>query len=271
MKKGVAITFSALFLSLFLIGVVSAAQGLGELTRSAVDGIIDVIKPYVGILVNETDTSVSNDIFMAKWIIVLIVFAVVYLTLKKSTQFFDEHTWVLWIISLAVPILGIRFLSSDLITTMLIPNAAFTVTVFAGFPFVLTYLITKNWTSSYGRRVAWILFAVVFLALYSTTAQGQFNYIYPLAAILALVMAAMDGTLAKFKSDAALDKAKSHAKLRSVAVWKKALARAEAEHNNNPAGYVAQHDPVAMQNSLTGTRALTADVKYISEQIKLIS
>ena len=271
MNKKVGLFLVTLLLSSFLISFVSAADGLVDLTKTAVDSSIDFIKPYVGILVNETDLSASNDVFMAKWIILLIVFSVVYLALKKSTTFFDEHGWVLWIISLAVPILGIRFLGADLIRTLLIPNAAFTAVVFAGLPFVLIYLITSTWVSPYGRRAAWILFAVIFLALYSTTPQGKFSYIYPLAGVLALAMAVFDGTLAKFRGAAAASKAESFAKLKSVAAWKKESAEVERLYNAQLTTYPAQHDPTAIAAGWTGSKAYRADLAFITAEIKKLS
>ena len=206
MNKKIGLILVALILSSFLITNVSAAQGLADLTKNAIDGIVSIAKPYLQTLLGETS---DGTIFVAKLLIFIILLSLVYVILKRSMgEFFGDKTWALWLISIAVPILGIRFLSSEMIYTIALPNSAFAVAVTAGLPFILFFLFVKEFESATLRRISWIFFGVIFLGLYTLRANdlGDSAWIYPLTALLCFIMASMDGTLQRFMARLKLEK-----------------------------------------------------------------
>src|SRR3989344_5759353 len=94
--------FFSILLIIFLVGMVSAAEGdLSQLVSDFISGIFQALRPLFELL---TGTQGSDDLanlpklFIGKLLLILIVFSVVYASLRKS-NFFVDSPWVLWIIS----------------------------------------------------------------------------------------------------------------------------------------------------------------------------
>src|SRR3989344_4871350 len=194
MKKGFVLMFLALFLSIFLISSVSAAQSLTDLAKGAIDGVVSILQPYLQALLGPATD--SSEIFMGKLLIIIILISISYVALGKGMEeFFEGKPWALWVISIAVGLLGVRFLTPEFVQTIILPNSAFAVAVTALLPLVLYFFIVdvgmKSPVPAIIRRFAWIFFAVVFLGLYTIRFSdlGDIAWIYPLTALLAFLMA----------------------------------------------------------------------------------
>ncbi|MDP2946718.1 MAG: hypothetical protein Q8N88_01255 [Nanoarchaeota archaeon] len=135
--------------------------------------------------------------FLAKIILMFILFGVVYTVLEKS-DFFDRQ-WILIIISIAVPILAIRFLENDWINAIILPYSTFGVAVASLIPLVIYFYFVRSIRFSTGRKIAWIFAAVVFIGLYFTRRSelGDAWWVYPIAAIACLILLWKDGTIDK--------------------------------------------------------------------------
>ena len=200
-KRGLILLVSFVCFFVLLVSAVSAAQPLTDVASNAVNSIIDLVKPFVGLLLNETNTAASNDIFMGKILIVILLISIFYVVLGKAmSSFFEGRKGILRTVSVILALLGVRFLTAEMIQTIIIPNSVLAVAVSAGLPFVLFFMIVKEIKNKYTRRACWVFFAVVFLAIYSLRADslGSISYIYPLTALLALLMLAFDGTLQRW-------------------------------------------------------------------------
>lgn len=130
MNKKVGILAGFLFSVLLAAVLVSAAPAsLSQLAQDFVSGIINIVKPILG----ANDTA---DIFMAKLVSALIVFSIVYAVLSRAlANVFSGARWAVWVVSIAVAILGVRFLSAEMVQTIILPNSAFAVALTAGIPF----------------------------------------------------------------------------------------------------------------------------------------
>jgi len=203
MNKKVGILAGFLFSVLLAAVLVSAAPAsLSQLAQDFVSGIINIVKPILG----ANDTA---DIFMAKLVSALIVFSIVYAVLSRAlANVFSGARWAVWVVSIAVAILGVRFLSAEMVQTIILPNSAFAVALTAGIPFVIYFLVVSQLDSSIVRRIAWIFFAVIFLGLYTLRYQelGGIAYIYPLTALLSLIMLFLDGTIRRLMDKISFEK-----------------------------------------------------------------
>jgi len=197
------ILVSVLF-STFLIGLVSAAEGLTGLTEDFINGIVEIVSPYLGALLGaDASGGLTSDMFIAKLLFAILIVCFVYVVLEKSLQnFFNNKKWALWIVSIIVAVLGVRFLTDDWIYTMLLPSNAFAVSVASIIPFVLYFFFVNALPTLTGQRMAWIFFGVVFLGLYSVRSSdlGAAAFVYPLTAILSFAMAAATGVIARLKA-----------------------------------------------------------------------
>lgn len=273
MKKRVGLILGILILSSFLISSVSAAKGLVELTKSAIDGVVTLTKPYLETLLGETK---GSEVFLGKILITIILISIVYISLSKAmATFFDNKKWALWLISIAVSLLGVRYLTSELIYTIIIPNSTFAVAVTAGLPFVLYFMIVKDWEWGFARRVAWIFFAVIFLGLYTLRVEnlGDVAWIYPLTALLALAMAIWDKTIQRGLNNIKLSRAKEDQINAAREPHYNKLADIKRRHESDSTGYqggVLTGYSGASNKKESGPAAYTKDLKAIYNTIEKI-
>ena len=210
MKRKFVLFVLGMFL-ISMVGFVSAAESIADSVNDFVDGVIGFLDDttlFSAILgdITSKDKRLSEDdigdLFFAKILFFAIVFSIVYLILGKVTLF-EENTWALWIVSIAASILSIRFIQSgELIATIILPYSALGVAISAAIPFVIAFLVIetgmegrKNRTA---RKIAWIFFTVVFLALWfirMDEIKGTWEWIYFFTAILAFLFLLFDGTI----------------------------------------------------------------------------
>ncbi|MBS3090877.1 hypothetical protein J4217_00320 [Candidatus Pacearchaeota archaeon] len=215
MKKSVVLLVLLSLVFVFAISTVSAA-GAGDAFRPLVDmvsglinTIIDTAKPFLEAIVGDVNAPAgasgvsSGDIFFAKVLLLILIVSVVFAVLE-NVSFFSSNSLVLWIVSIIVSILGVRFLSAELVWTIILPYSVFGVAVSAGIPFAIYFIFVEKGLAGPGhhvsRRAAWVFFIVVFLAIYFLRFDEIPNYawIYPGTAVLAFLVLWFDGTIQKF-------------------------------------------------------------------------
>ena len=225
MNKGMklfALGILGMFLFSFSLSFVSAAPSIVEGAQSFVEGAYDVIKPVLEKIIGETDTS---EFFLAKVLFLVVIFAIVWKAIEKI-PFFSDNEWVLWIVSIAVSILAIRWFGNiEIVQTVLLPYSALGIAISAGIPFVLSFLIIESFRPT-TRRFAWIFFGVIFIFLWFTRYEelGSFGYIYLVTAGLSLLMIIFDGTIQKWRVKVHLDNVGLQTKQDSIDEYKTKIA-----------------------------------------------
>lgn len=224
-KKSIVSFFGAFLFSGFLIKLVSAdasvpSMGIVALLTSFVDGIVEFFRPYLGSLLFSTPPGdlVGNDLFIAKVLVLIVVMAVIYIVLNKSmSSFFSEKTWLLWVVSFVMGVLGTRYIDQNLIDIIILPATTFAVTIPVIAFFFVFFVFIKDWPSSFARRSAWIFILLVFLAIYATYspkmaaagAPAAVTFVYPAAMLLCFLMALFDGTIHQFFAKARVERTKA--------------------------------------------------------------
>jgi hypothetical protein len=211
MKKSifVGLVFGLLFVS--MIGFVSAQSAVGQNIADFVSSVIEGAKPVLQMLVGDINSAgnVSSDnIFFAKVIILVMLFALIYDILIVSNIF--NKPWVMWTISIAVPILGVRFLTPNMVAAAAAPSSALAVSLVAGLPFVLYFFFVEKGLQGAAyptlRRAAWIFFAAVFAFVWAANSDNPFAWIYLVAVVAAIVMLAIDGTIQRWWAKISFEK-----------------------------------------------------------------
>lgn len=202
MKKMLGVFVLGIFL-FSMIGIVSA--GPVEAIQDFAEGAYSLLEPVLKIVVGETAsvTDKNADLFLVKILFLIIIFSIVWKGLERIS-FFEETTWMLWVVSVGVSVLSVRwFGGNDLVQTILLPYSALGVTLTAGLPFILYFFIVKDFKTTM-RKVSWIFFIVVFIGLWvvrsgddinASVKLGGFAYIYLATAGLALVVLLADKTI----------------------------------------------------------------------------
>lgn len=186
----------------------------------------------------------------------------------EQVDFFNNSRWALWIVTLAASILGIRFMGSEnVIRTIILPYEAMGVAISAGVPFVIYLFVVEKGLTGQDKKalrtIAWVLFAVVFLALwfyrYETLKGSSALWIYPFTFFASLGMLAFDGTIQKWmaKNQATKGMALSNRKL--VAELQRELEDYGKDFKSQGAAYKSVYDPA--KKGLVGYKHDIAQVK----------
>jgi hypothetical protein len=207
-KKKSARIFLLVLVGLLFIGFIEGVWANEWDTRNpsvskfttSIHGILsdgyEAIRPLLeALLMGKTD---SPESFFAKIILALILFGIIYEVMDKA-NFFDNK-WAKYLISIAVPILAIRFLEPEWVNTILLPYSTMGVAIAAMIPLLIYFtFVYKAIRSRTLRKIAWIFAAVIFTGLFfarvNDTQLGNAIWIYPVTAIACIIFMIFDGTI----------------------------------------------------------------------------
>ncbi|MEK6893751.1 MAG: hypothetical protein AABX07_06140 [Nanoarchaeota archaeon] len=182
-----------------------SASGIAGSIQTGINNAIIVAKPILELLVGSTqgNTQSNSSIFFTKVLLLIFGFSVVYIVLSSlAGTFFADHKGLDALIGAVIALLSVRFLEAGFVETIVSSNQAFIVAITAGLPFVLFFLVTKDFSATQ-RRLAWAFFAAVFIVLWIARYDkmtGVTKWVYPTAAVLALIMIILDGTIKRFRT-----------------------------------------------------------------------
>jgi hypothetical protein len=164
------------FLILTLISLVSA--GPVEGVRQLLDGLRSIIYLVMRFLFDISgDLGIYDEYIFARIILLIIIFIIVYTVLKESllkNYANDKGKPVIYIISVAISILSIRYLPDNLIEAILLPYKALGVGLSVFLPLAIFFFFIHNSGMGYlGRRIGWIIFGTSFIALW----WSRYDYI----------------------------------------------------------------------------------------------
>lgn len=263
-----------------------------DMVSGLITNVYDALKPLLNVVVGDTTAgkgvlAKSEDIFIAKVLLLLLLTALVsaILSMVGGISFLKEG-WSHWFVSIIVAILGVRFLNADLIQTILIPYSVFGVVLTAILPFVLYFLFVEKGmqapnTPAIARKAAWILFGIVFLAIwvmrqgdFSKDDAGIISIIYPLTAIISFIMAFADGTIQSIFNKWGVVKTKAKANSTNRVHLNDMLNECndkwtDANSRGNPDSYLAR--VAGSIGTDKGLRAYEKDLEELTRRINALT
>jgi hypothetical protein len=208
MNKGnrlIVFVFLVLFFLSLFVGFVSAGpmDDISRVVRDLGSAVGEVLRPALG------DSGLNEEDFFSKVLLAVVVFSVVYLVLSQIKFFGADEPgkgWIIWIVTIAVTLLGVRFLDGEYIRALILNYQVLGVAILAGIPFIVWFLfVEKAIDSSWVRKFLWFCFALAYLFLWFSyydlfdPSQGLAKWIFPLACVMSLLMAVFDGTIERYK------------------------------------------------------------------------
>ena len=178
-----------------------AFKPIVDMVSGLIQTIYEAAKHAVQLIVGETGGDAG--IFFAKFLFLLVLLAMISGILGKFPNDFLKTGWTHWIVSIVVSILGVYFLTPDMVRTMLIPNSTLGAVLISALPFIIYFYFVEKSLGAPNppilRRIAWIAYGVVFLIIWIMTQKEIstpiITTLYPLVIILSVLMAVFDGTL----------------------------------------------------------------------------
>ena len=218
MKKSfIGSSFIFFLMSIMFMGFVSA-QSFSQELGNLIDDAAMAVEPISVYLLGNAST---GEILFAKTLLLLIIVSICWAVFSEI-QFFKEKKSALYIVSIVMGILSIRFFPEDIVRTIFLPYTTLGIVVSAGLPFILFFFLVNIGLRSSPRairRTLWLVFAVTFVGFWimKSNEMGKFGYIYLITAILALIMMKMDGTFARYFAKVKIEKEMSVSKYRTYA------------------------------------------------------
>ncbi len=176
-KELLLIIFGVLLIGA-LIGFVSAETSVTQDLSSFIDSTKDVLTMFFSKILGEGSS--DSVVFFERVLILLVVFGVIYSVLN-NIDLFSNSPFLLFFVSSAVAILGIRLLSDSLINTILIPYGALGASIGIFLPFLIWFFfVHTSVKGTFARRAAWFIFALVFIGFWIAryTLSAGTNWIY---------------------------------------------------------------------------------------------
>ena len=182
-KKEIVFVILGVLIIIGLIGFVSAASSVADDFSKMFEEFKGIFSAFFQIVLGES----GNDaMFFQRCLILLVVYGIVYMVLSKMSLF-EGSSFLLFFVSFAVAILGVRWLDNGLIQSILLPYAALggSIAIFLPFLIYFTFVHTSV-RGTFGRRTAWIIFGLIFIAVYITRGfsgdiggwSSSYSYLY---------------------------------------------------------------------------------------------
>jgi len=197
-------------LLIFMINFVSAQDTFIENIKSIAYSIGNVLNSAFIFLLNIDTAKLTAQDVLVNILFFILIFGISWFILNKI-EFLEGNTLFLGGITFIISILAVRgFSGLGLVNTILLPYTALGVALAAGIPFVMWFIIFNIGFKEQPRiirQVGWIFFAVIFVGLWIWRYKelAGFSWIYPVTAVLAVIMTIIDGTIsglfAKFQAE----------------------------------------------------------------------
>lgn len=198
-KRRVDFLFVLFFIGIFSIYSVSAFDMRTETTR-LIQLVVDFAEPFLQVTLGGDYW--NGQMLFEKFLLFLILVGIVYIALGKA-PFFQSNgqkmKGVIWTVSIVVPILSIRYLPYEWINTLIFTYAAFGIAMTTLVPLIIYFFFLQGMQLPPAfRKIAWILFACVYLGLYTTVDRANYSEWYFATAIISVVFLLLDGTIERY-------------------------------------------------------------------------
>ena len=109
---------------------------------------------------------------------------------------FEDNKGVVWIISVIIPLLSVRFIDFAWLNTILMQYQILGIALTGILPFIIYLFFLHNVSeSTVVRKIGWIFFIVIYFGLWSTTEAETYGQIYFWTMFVALIFLLLDGTI----------------------------------------------------------------------------
>ena len=199
-KKEIILVVFGVLIIIGLIGVVSAASDMATDFGNMMKEFGGVLGVFFSALLGTTN---DGTMFFARCLILIVVYGIIYMVLGKISLF-EGSSFLLFFTAGAVAVLGVRFLDSGFISSILVPYSALGASIAIFFPYLIYFaFVHTSVRGVFGRRAAWIIFGIVLVGLYISrysvnpdmdliTGENGYNSISLLGLVFVILAAAFD-------------------------------------------------------------------------------
>ena len=174
-------------------GYGNAGSFIRQGSNDLVNFIVDWAEPFLIAVFG--GGNYTGALVFEKFLFFLLILSIVYLSIKR-VDFFKDQTFVIWTISIIMPLLAVRYLDLIWVNTLLVEYQILGIAVVGILPFlVYFFFVNRVSESSYIRKIAWIFFIVIYFFLWTTSEESNYGEIYFWTMLVAFVFLILDGTI----------------------------------------------------------------------------
>ncbi|MCX8159133.1 MAG: hypothetical protein N3D20_02475 [Candidatus Pacearchaeota archaeon] len=157
-----------IFVGFFVLVIPLTSAEVGDKAIEIAQGVIDAVIGYATPVFEGIIGQYSTTEFFFVKCLILIMFFVIIDVVVRSIPKLGENKVVVHVIAISVSIIAVRYISeTGIIKGILLPYGSLGIALTIIIPFfVFVYFIHSIGTGGLGRRLLWIIFSIVFLALF---------------------------------------------------------------------------------------------------------
>jgi hypothetical protein len=198
MRKEYGFIVAFAFIFILSVSLVSAYfPGPRETVEEVIEAYVGIFEPLLEVILGGPDY--NGLLLFEKLLIFVLLVAFVFVALSRIPMF-DEKKGVLWIVAIIVPLIGVRFINFDWLNTILFSYQLLAIVLTSILPFIIYFFFIHEmgYDSSAIRKVAWVLFIVVYLGLWITAETESFAVVFFWTIVVSLLFLLMDGTIHRY-------------------------------------------------------------------------
>src|SRR3989344_1368941 len=151
-KRGLVLALFAFIifsLSFVRVSAEGPGDGISNVIRSISDGIggaVEGLEPALRAILGDVEgvgDFTSAQILFAKLLIFILLMAIIW-TVVKRIPLFNEHDWVIWIISIVIPVLGLRFFTKEMVLAASMPSTALAIAITSLLPLIIWVVFVET-------------------------------------------------------------------------------------------------------------------------------
>ena len=174
-------------------------DALSESFSEAGDLVVRVVSPIASVLLGLDRVSDANIQFLMimTFILVLIVIVAALDTASIFGEARQGHLLNI-IVGAIITIIGIRFMPTDLWSSLTAPSSAFIAVLLLALPFAALFALSMKWKSHIARKALWLLYIVFVGFIIGDVARSPYLWAYVVFLVLAVIMLFFDSTVRRY-------------------------------------------------------------------------
>jgi hypothetical protein len=185
---------SVLFAGILALTILSISIVAAQALPAPPIATSDIITFFTNLL---TGTAPGTADVFAKFLLLILLITV----LSKPAEMITKTRTPAIIVATVISILGLRFLSAEMISGILLPYGTVAIVVSTFVPFLLLAYFLNDIPFTALRKVGWLMTAVVFIGLWWFRFKdiGGMAYVYAITAALSIILFLFDRTIQNWK------------------------------------------------------------------------
>lgn len=228
--------FVFLAIGVFFVSNVSAFD-FRSVSEGVVQNYIDIFAPILSALLGGGDW--TGFLLFEKLLLTVLLVTIIYVTLGKA-GFLGSQKGVLWLISIVVSLLAIRYMNLEWVNSILFHYGILGVVMTSILPFVIYFFFLHTVVGDHPsiRKVGWILYIMIYIVMIASNSINSyvdtgaspefysanlFEWAYILTILAALILLFFDNTFHKYYENSEINKLARYQKSDHIAALMKQI------------------------------------------------